>query len=463
MERTYTVDELLSALRRRWVRAVAVAATVLAVAALLIARQPNEYRAKALVMVEPSTPHPDLVVPVISTTLAERVKSVRAQVFARGLLAPVVEELKLYLEDREKGGMEAAVDSLRKDLEVNGEGDDAFSIAVKARDPETAARTANRLAELYIEGNLAVRQGQVQRTRDVISHELDQLRAQLAASETKVAAFKKAHRDELPELVESRMRERDQIAKQIELEHGFLQTALTRVDLLGTQPAGKDTEVGRLEEQLDTVRGHFGAAAASLTSDHPDVQRFGRQVSDLHARLEKAKARAAANDLEQRRMNAAIERGRASIKRLEERMAGVDKLIVTTPQVAAQLAEVSRSSEELRAKVTHLVSKKAEADIAAQLEAKNAPNEFRVLEAAVPPALPASPNRPQALALALVAALLLGGAVVMGQEISDRSLRTAGEANQWLALPVLATVPRIPSHTRNGRVLALPAGRRVET
>jgi hypothetical protein len=65
--------------------------------------------------------------------------------------------------------------------------------------------------------------------------------------------------------------------------------------------------------------------------------------------------------------------------------------------------------------------------------------------------------------LALVAALLLGGAVVLGQEISDRSLRTAGEANQWLALPVLATVPRIPSHTRNGRVLALPAGRRVET
>src|SRR3984893_13307723 len=461
MERTYTVDELLSALRRRWGRAVVVAAAVLALAALLIVREPNEYRAKAMVMVDPSTPHPDLVVPVISSTLAERVKSVRAQVFARGLLAPVIEELKLYLEDREKGGMDAAVDSLRKDLEVNGEGDDAFSIAVKARDPETAARTANRLAELFIEGTLAVRQGQVQRTRDVISHELDLLRAQLAASDAKVGAFKKAHRDELPELVESRMRERDQIAKQIELEHGFLQTAQTRLDLLGTQPAGKDSEVGRLEEQLDAVRGQFGVAAAALTSDHPDVQRFGRQVSDLHTRLEKAKARAAANDLEQRRMNAAMERGRASIKRLEDRMAGVDKLIVTTPQVAAQLAEVSRSSEELRAKVTQLVGKKAAAGIAAQLEAKNAPSEFRVLEAAVPPALPASPNRPQALALALVAALLLGGAVVVGQEISERSLRTAGEANQWLALPVLATVPRIPSHTRHGRVLAFPAARRV--
>lgn len=463
MERTYTVDELLSALRRRWARAAAVAAVVLGVAVLLIARAPNEYRAKATVMVEPSTPHPDLVVPVFSTTLMERVKSVRAQMFSRGILAPVIEELKLYPQDREKGGMDAAVEALRHDMEVNAEGDDAFSITVKSRDPELAARTANRLAELFIEGNLAVRQGQVQRTREVISQQLDQLRAQLAESDAKVAAFKKAHKDELPELAESRMREREQIAKQIEMEQGFIQAAQTRLDLLGTQPPGKDTEVGRLEEQEDVARAQFGAAAAALTPDHPDVQRLGRQVSEVHARVERARARAAANDLEQRRMTAAMERGRASIRKLEERMAGVDKLIITSPQVAAQLAEVGRTSDELHAKVTQLVGKKAEADIAVQLEAKNAPNEFRVLEAAVPPGLPASPNRPQALSLALLAALLLGAAVAVGQEISDRSLRSAGEANQWLALPVLATVPRLGGHSRSGRVLALPAAHRAQT
>ena len=76
--------------------------------------------------------------------------------------------------------------------------------------------------------------------------------------------------------------------------------------------------------------------------------------------------------------------------------------------VASELGELLRDSDLLRAKVGSLVSKKAEAEITADLEAKSGPSEFRVLESAQPPALPASPNRPQALMLALIGALVLG-------------------------------------------------------
>jgi capsular polysaccharide biosynthesis protein len=105
--------------------------------------------------------------------------------------------------------------------------------------------------------------------------------------------------------------------------------------------------------------------------------------------------------------------------------------------------------------VGQLVSKKAEAEITAELEAKSAPAEFRVLESATAPALPASPNRPQMLLLALLAAVALGSAIAVGQELSDRTLRSEEEAVS-LALPVLATVPRLHA-AGGGRVLALPA------
>jgi polysaccharide biosynthesis transport protein len=463
MERTYTVDELLAALRRRWVRAVAVAAVVLAVAVIFIARLPSEYRAKAMVMVEPSTPHPDLVTPVISTTLEEKVKTVKAQVYSRGLLAPAIEELKLYPKERERGGMEAAVESLRKDTEVNPEGDNAFTIAVRGRDPEIVARIANRLAELFIEGNLQVRQGQVQRTREIISGKLDEMRTALVQADQRIAVFKREHQHELPELLESRMRERGDLNRQVEMTQGYIQAAQARLDLLGTQPAGKDTDVGRLQEEEGTLRAQFSTAAASLTPDHPDVQRLARQVGEVHARLERARARAGEDNLEERRMRDAIRRGRQEIDRLEQRMAGIDKVITAGPGIAAQLNDVSRDADLLRAKVGQLVSKKAEAEIAAELEQKNAPNEFRVLEAASPPALPSSPNRSDAFMLALLGALLFGAATVVGQEMSDRSLRSGVEANQWLALPVLATVPSISAHSGSGRMLALPSPRRAET
>jgi len=192
------------------------------------------------------------VIPVVdSRNLEYKVKSVREGVYARSLMATAIEELKLYPRDREKS-MDDAVSSFRADTEVHAEGDNAFSITVRGRDPETAAKAANRLAELYIESNLQVRLGQVMRTRDIITQKLAELRGELTKTEAKVTAFKRANSDSLPELIDARFHQRDELTKQIELEETFIKEAQRRIDLLGTQPFGKDTEVGRLEEVHDT-------------------------------------------------------------------------------------------------------------------------------------------------------------------------------------------------------------------
>jgi uncharacterized protein involved in exopolysaccharide biosynthesis len=455
MDRTYTIDELLAAVRRRWKTLALVAGSVLVVAALVIARIPNEYRARALVMVEPFTPHPDLVIPVVnSLNLESKVKSVREGVYARSLMATAIEELKLYPRDREKS-MDEAVSSFRADTEVHAEGDSAFSITVRGRDPEIAAKAANRLAELYIEGNLQVRAGQVNRTRDIITQKLAELRGELTKSEAKVTAFKRANSDSLPELIDARFHQRDELTKQIELEETFIKEAQRRIDLLGTQPFGKDTEVGRLEEVHDTLRARLATAQATLLPNHPDVESLKRELEATNGRLQAARSRAAADNLELRRMTAAISRERNRIASLEKRQTEIDRLIAGAPLVATQLAELSRDSDMLKAKVTQLVSKKAEAEITADLEQKSGPSSFRVLESATPPATPASPNRQQALLLSLLGALALGIAITMSQELSDRSLRSESEVGSALALPVLACVPEL-SGMGGGAVALLP-------
>jgi uncharacterized protein involved in exopolysaccharide biosynthesis len=461
MERTYTIDELLAAVRRRWKTLALVAGGVLVLAALVIARLPNEYRARALVMVESFTPHPDLVVPVVdSLNLDRKVKSVREGVYARSLMATAIEELKLYPKERERS-LDDAIGSFRADTEVHAEGDSAFSITVHGRDPETTAKAANRLAELYIEGNLQVRAGQVNRTRDIITQKLAELRGELAKAENKVATFKQANAGGLPELNEARYHQRDEVTRQVELEQSFIKEAQRRIDLLGTQPFGRDTEVGRLEEVYDSLRARLGAAQANLLPNHPDVEALKRELEAAAGRLQAARNRAAANDLELRRMNEAIARGRSRITSLEKRQGEIDKLIAGAPIVASQLSDLGRDAEMLKAKVTQLVSKKAEAEITADLEQKSGPSAFRVLESAQPPGAPASPNRSQALLLALLGALALGIAVAMGQELSDRSLRSETEVGSALALPVLACVPEL-SVMGGGAVALLPMPQETE-
>jgi len=454
MDRTYTIDELMAAVRRRWKTLALVAGGALVLAALVIARLPNEYRARALVMVEPFTPHPDLVVPVVSSIdLESKVKSVREGVYARSLMATAIDELKLYPRERAKS-MDEAVAAFRSDTEVHPEGDSAFSITVRGHDPQVVAKAANRLAELYIEGNLQVRAGQVNRTRDIITQKLAELRGEAARSEEKINVFRRANADSLPELLEAHYHQRDQLSKQLEVEQTFIQEAQRRIDLLGTQPTPKDTEVGRLEELHDAMRARLATAQASLLPDHPDVESLKRELEATGGRLQAARARAAANDLELRRMNAAIARGTSRISALEKRQADVDKLITSAPLVASQLADMNRDAEMLKAKVTQLVSKKAEAEITADLEQKSGPSAFRVLESAQPAANPASPNRSQALLLAVLGALALGIAVSIGQELSDRSLRSESEVGGALALPVLACVPEL--NMAGGTIALLP-------
>ncbi len=457
MERNYTVDELFGAVKRRWKWAAIVAGAVFALSALVIARLPNEYRARAMVMVEDTHPHPDLISPVIQATLEDRVKSVRAQVYARGLMAMAVQEMNLYPKLLEKEGMDGAVEQLRLDTEVHAEGDTAFSITVRSRDAAQAAQTANRIAELFIEENLQVRNGQVTRTRDIISAKLADLRGQLDGQESKVQSFKQAHRDELPELIESRIHEREALNKRIELEDGFLKDSQRRLDLIGTLPYGKDTEVGRLEEKVDELRAKAGSASATLTDDNPDVQSLKRELSAANGRLQAARTRAAQNDLEQKRISSMIVQGRKAVDKYEARIEALDKVVAGSPLVGSQLTEMQRDLDLTRAKVGSLISKKAESELAADLEAKSAASEFRVLETATAATLPSSPNRPQALLLALLAALALGAAVAVGQELADRTLRSESEAID-VQLPVLASVPKIGGAGRAARLLTLNAG-----
>src|SRR5205085_6910965 len=128
---------------------------------------------------------------------------------------------------------------------------------------------------------------------------------------------------------------------------------------------------------------------------------------------------------------------------LQKQQAQLDKVIAGAPLVQSQLSDLTRDVDLLNAKVAQLTSKKAEAEITADLEMKSGPAAFRVLESAQPPTLAAAPNRAQFLLLALLGAIALGCAVALGQELSDRSLRSEDEVGGALALPVLACVPEL--------------------
>jgi succinoglycan biosynthesis transport protein ExoP len=104
-----------------------------------------------------------------------------------------------------------------------------------------------------------------------------------------------------------------------------------------------------------------------------------------------------------------------------------------------------------------VVSRKVEAEIAQELEAKSAKSLFNVISPAGVPSQPAKPDRMTGLLIALLAALGLGILSGVVMELRDDSIRDSQELRERLTLPVLAVVPNMHGRAER-RVLGSATG-----
>jgi hypothetical protein len=88
-------------------------------------------------------------------------------------------------------------------------------------------------------------------------------------------------------------------------------------------------------------------------------------------------------------------------------------------------------------------AKRLEANVAANMERRQKGEQFRVLEAAVPPAERSSPYRGVIILLGLVLGLAIGSGVALLSESADTSFHGASDLQAVLRIPVLAAIPAI--------------------
>lgn len=443
MERSLTAQEIVAGIWRRKKLVAAITVTVFAAGAALVAALPSTYRASAVVRVEPTRPSEDLVQPSVTQLIEDRLKTVRHELLARPILETVIKELDLFPELRRKRGMEAAVAELRRDLDVQVEGENAFELSVEGNDPETVARIANRIPALFAEQALEVRERQARMAAALFDDELNRIGAEVQRLEAEITEFKLQHLGELPEQLEANMRGLERVVGLITARHEARRELLRRASDLEAAAYAADTEVGRLRRSVDEITRAAVNARSQWTADHPEVQRLEREMETVQSRQAAAEARARADNAERRSLRSQIRAVDEELKRLEADAAMYRQRLDNTPKWGQQLSILDRDYEMMRTKYQSLLSRKVEAEVARDLEARARSGMFHVLSAASPPSSPLKPDRVAGMALALIAALGLGMLAAIFKELQDDSLRRIEHARE-LSVPVLAVVPTIP-------------------
>lgn len=439
-ERGYTVEELWAAVRRRARVAFLAAAVVAVVGVIVVSTLPNEWRAEATVVLEPYRPHAELVTSAVTPLLEDRLRVARQQLLAGPLLEKVVLQHDLYPEVRKAHGLRAGVDRLRAHLEVHPDGESAVVVAFRTRQRDLAAPVVASVARGFVDANASLRTGQATRVLGVIEGELSKVSKQLEGQETKVREFRLAHDGELPEQVESNLREAERATRILDstlIHVRDLQRRRALIPRVATSP-----ELVRLREIESDLARQLNHARAVYADGHPEPQRLARELEGIEKLQAVAMTQADAANRERASIARELAQAERETKQLQESIASARDRAQAASKWAPALTVLERDRDLLREKYRSLMSRKVESEVALELEVQSAPLATHVISPASAPAVPFAPDRTRLFLV--VVALSIGAGVMLGMlfESRDGSLRTPSQARA-LGVPVLGVLPSI--------------------
>jgi polysaccharide chain length determinant protein (PEP-CTERM system associated) len=483
---TLTLSDLVKSVLRRPIWLLVPIALGLAAAWGALQVLTPVFRASTLVMVEKQKVPADYVKPTVTMGMEERLSTIEQQITNRSNLERIINEMDLYPVLRAQEPIEKAVDVARRNLTVAKKGDSVFTIYFKDPDPVKAANTANRVAELFIQENLKLREDQAQGTSTFLEAELTQTKAQLEQQEAKIAAFKQIHMGELPEQRDTNLQQVGQLQDKLAINMEALDKAETRKIFLQRQiselsqmvvppaaptvsaaPAGP-TRLEQLQAQLVELRSRY-------TDRHPDVLRLESEIEQLKKiessqiqvteaaplpaptapRIDPAlRAQLDAVDMEIRGLQGERARILSDTSQYQGRLENV-------PRVEQELLSLTRDYDNIQKSYESLLTKRIDASLAQNLEKSRQSEQFTILEKAIPPSEPYWPNEALLLAIGVAGGALIGMIAAFLRNQTDSTF-TESDALQhaFPAVPVLATIPQLSTTGESDRAAAYGRFRR---
>ncbi|MEA2603110.1 MAG: protein tyrosine kinase modulator [Acidobacteriota bacterium] len=467
---TLTLSELARAVWRRrfWFLVPLVLGLLGAIGALQVL--PRTYRAATQVLVEAQKVPADYVKPTVTSTIEERLHTMEPQIKNRDNMERIIREMDLYPELRGRVPMESLIDRVREDLTVRLQGD-TFFIYFVGREPVKVARTANRVAELFIGNNLKQRANQAQGTSSFLEREMEQTKAKLELQEARIAEFKRLNMGELPEQRDTNMHAVEQLQSKLGINMDALDRAETRRLLLQRQvaelgypldsrPAAAAKAPPAGPTRLEQLRVDLAELRARYTDRHPDVIRAQAELARLEAleRQRPAETPAVADDTPAPRPRldpmtkaelASVDLEIRSLKAERERIlsdtAQVQARLENVPRVEQELLSLTRDYDNIKRSYESLLDKRLNAKLYENLEKSQQGEQFTILERALPPTAPYGPNK----VLVLVMGLAMGGGagllLAMLRDRTDPTYADAASLQQaFPGVPLLATIPAFP-------------------
>ncbi len=436
-----------------------------ALAYFIASRIEPTYEASTLILVEGQKVPTDYVKSTVTSQIEERLKTIEQQITKRSSLERLIEEAGLYPESIGVLSTEELVSKARKNLQVRVQRNQIFRISFWGSDPESVARAANKLADMFIEENLKLRENQAENTTAFLESELQETKAQLEEQEAKLSQFRLRSEGKLPDQRESNFRALEQLQNRLDVNQAAIERLALRETLLmqNTPPVESAEQLAPRTSRLQELTLELQQLRSQYTDQHPDVVRLETEINQLRESITAETTEPtdapfdnilaeASRELELQQVRREVERLESDQQRIVQEMVTYQARLDQTPQVEQQLIGITRDYSTLRSSYQSLLEKRTEARLAENLERKQQSEQFRKLEEAIPPTLPTAPNLPMLIGGGTAIGLILGVVLALIRDQTDETFDAEADLREaFPGVPFIIAIPHLRAEASSRR------------
>lgn len=411
-----------------------VSLTVMTLTTIASYMMPKVFEANTTIFIEQNVIN-DLVKGIaVTPSMHSKIKNMAATLTSQTLLGEVVKTLDKDLTIKTETDMDNYIKGLQKRITVGlNESKGLVKLSFRDSDPKFARDFVNTLARVYIEQVTSRKREESIDATNFLAKQIETFKKRVEAADAAINSFK-SEKGLILSNNDVNLRAEINDAENKLVDLSIRRTELqTKLDILTAPHSVSGKTENSAEAELRRLR-------RTYTDKHPKVQRAlqALQKSRRGGESRSAVVVSSADDI--KLLQAEID----TLKNLEDRQRKVidenKALFHELPNVKAALAELISKKEEESQIYTQLVARYGQSEISKQMELADKAIIFRVIDPALLPVAPVSPNRVAIILVGIVLGLGVGIVVVIQLDHLRPTVRSITEI-QALGTPVLATIP----------------------
>jgi uncharacterized protein involved in exopolysaccharide biosynthesis len=378
----------------------------------------------------------------------------------------------------------------------------AFNVTYADGSPDRAFKVANEIMSQFLTEDVRTRTAGASNTTEFFKQEVQRLSTAVDDIEKRIADYKAENAGALPDHLDMHLDMLEQATRDLtsndaaqaalDEEIRFLETQLTSYFAGATSEDGPAQKLASLKSELARLRAVYHDAHPNVQAVKDEMRALegalapSREIRDLQTKLAETEKALKAGEAAETPDAALIEAKRAEVTSLQEQLsqriaqetssgggdflsaqlqgrialansrrgiletqredikkniADLQMRIARTPEVERGLQALTRNYENLFKEYQDVVAKQQEAQLAENLEDDQKAEKFSILEAAMRPEKPTSPERVKLSVLAVLASLAIGALIAVAAEFLAATVRGRAHLEKLIEGHPIAVIP----------------------